>query len=109
MPTEPTTRGPHERLQIEQDPAGTVVVSGEIDPSNAERLRRSLAELRGEGPLVVDLQNVTYLDSAGVSALFDAAHADLHLLVRADTAVATVIRICALPLVAHVEYVPAPA
>jgi anti-anti-sigma factor len=98
-----------DRLQIERDQAGTVQLIGEIDPANAERLRKALAELRGAGPLVVDLQQVTYLDSAGVSALFDAAHADLHLLVRADSAVATVIRICALPLVAHVEYVPAPA
>jgi len=98
-----------DRLQIERDESGTVQLIGEIDPANAERLRKALAELRGSGPLVVDLQQVTYLDSAGVSALFDAAHSDLHLLVRADSAVATVIRICALPLVAHVEYVAAPA
>jgi anti-anti-sigma factor len=103
MPTEPD-----DRLRIERDPTGTVRLIGEIDLANAERLRKALAELRGAGPLVVDLQEVTYLDSAGVSAFFDSAYADLHLLVRADSAVATVIRICALPLVAHVEYVPAP-
>ncbi|HEX3612493.1 MAG TPA: STAS domain-containing protein [Sporichthyaceae bacterium] len=96
-----------DRLSIEQAADGTVVLSGEIDPSNVDRLRASLTKLRGAGQLVVDLQRVSYLDSAGVSALFDAAHADLRLLVRADTAVATVIKICALPLVAQVEYVPA--
>lgn len=98
-----------DRLSIDQAPDGTVFLTGEIDPSSAGRLRESLSKLRREGTLVVDLQGVSYLDSAGVSALFDAAHADLRLRVRADTAVATVIKICALPLVAQVEYVAADA
>src|ERR1700742_123933 len=100
---------PDDRLRIEHDSAGTVLLTGEIDPANAEQLRTALVDARRAGPLVVDMQNVTYLDSAGVSALFDAASGNLHLLVRADSAVATVVRICALPLIAHAESAPAPA
>jgi anti-anti-sigma factor len=55
-------------------PDGTarLVVSGEIDMSNAGSLAEALDG--GSGPLVVDLTEVEYLDSAGLSVLF--AHAD---------------------------------
>ncbi|WP_181796730.1 STAS domain-containing protein [Streptomyces sp. WELS2] len=61
-------------LTTGRSPDGTarLAVSGEIDMSNAA----SLAEaLQGDsGPLVLDLTEVEYLDSAGLSVLF--AHAD---------------------------------
>ncbi|MFI0502421.1 STAS domain-containing protein [Streptomyces albogriseolus] len=55
-------------------PDGTarLAVGGEIDMSNAGRLAEALDSC--PGPLVVDLTEVEYLDSAGLSVLF--AHAD---------------------------------
>ena len=53
-----------------------VTVAGEIDMSNADRLRDALglaAATADGGSFVVDLTGVEYLDSAGVHALF--AHA----------------------------------
>lgn len=48
-----------------------VTVSGEVDLSNVERFR---AALDRPGPsLVVDLAGVTYIDSAGMAALFERA------------------------------------
>jgi anti-sigma B factor antagonist len=48
-------------------------VTGPLDVSNAEDLRRTIAaQLDGSAPgLVVDLSEVTYLDSSGIELLFD--------------------------------------
>ncbi|GAA3117989.1 STAS domain-containing protein [Streptomyces rameus] len=55
-------------------PDGTphLAVRGEIDMSNAGSLADALDA--GSGPLVLDLTEVEYLDSAGLSVLF--THAD---------------------------------
>ncbi|WP_329445173.1 STAS domain-containing protein [Streptomyces sp. NBC_01426] len=55
-------------------PDGTALLTavGEIDMSNTEALAAALAGT--DGPLVLDLTGVEYLDSAGLSALFP--HAD---------------------------------
>jgi anti-anti-sigma factor len=53
-----------------------VTVAGEIDMSNADRLRDALglaAATADGGSFVVDLTGVEYLDSAGVHALFEHA------------------------------------
>jgi anti-sigma B factor antagonist len=57
------------------DGSWIVTVAGEIDMSNAGAFQESLAQARakaeeGEGWLVVDLQEVEYLDSAGLTTLF---------------------------------------
>jgi anti-anti-sigma factor len=64
--------------RISHDSAGDVElarVDGEIDASNAEELSKSLL---GSIPnsaraLVLDLSNTTYIDSSGVSLIFDVA------------------------------------
>jgi anti-anti-sigma factor len=95
------------RLRHDDPRPGTVVVAGEIDMANADELRRALEETVGAASsLIIDLCEVTYLDSAGVSVLFDQAHKDLRIRVAADSAVATVIRICGLTHVADVQFVP---
>jgi anti-sigma B factor antagonist len=59
--------------------AGTTVhVSGEVDSTTAPGLRTCLLEVLqrpGAGPLEVDLREVTFLDSAGLSALATAHRA----------------------------------
>lgn len=53
-----------------------VTVAGEIDMSNADRLRDALglaAATADGGSFVVDLTGVEYLDSAGVHGLFEHA------------------------------------
>ena len=56
-------------------PDGAVVVAatGEIDMSNAATFAAALTDARqgtADGPLVVDLTRVEYIDSAGLAALF---------------------------------------
>ena len=59
--------------------SGTVVcVSGEVDSTTAPGLRNCLLEVvarPGSAPIEVDLQGVTFLDSAGLSALATAHRA----------------------------------
>jgi anti-sigma B factor antagonist len=51
-----------------------VAVTGEIDISTVTRLRECLLELAGSGgTLIVDLNRVTFIDSAGLGALVGAA------------------------------------
>ena len=57
-----------------------VTVAGEIDITTVARLQERLFELAASGrPLVADLDQVTFIDSAGLSALIGAANrADAH-------------------------------
>lgn len=50
-------------------------INGDVDVANAQELRKSLLEEVGDDApgLVVDLSSTTYLDSAGVHAMFDLA------------------------------------
>jgi anti-anti-sigma factor len=58
------------------DGAPVLTAAGEIDMSNADTFATALndaATRAGDGPLVVDLTAVHYLDSAGLAALFERA------------------------------------
>jgi anti-anti-sigma factor len=64
-------------LSTRRGPDGTpvVIAVGEIDLSNADSFRDALGQAAseaaaGSGRLVVDLTRVSYLDSAGLHALF---------------------------------------
>ncbi|MDT7733916.1 MAG: anti-sigma factor antagonist, partial [Mycobacterium sp.] len=46
-----------------------VVVTGEVDASNVVEFTRSVRELPGARPVILQLSRVRYLDSAGFSAL----------------------------------------
>ena len=46
-----------------------VTVTGEVDASNVRAFARSVEELPGARPVILQLSNIRYLDSAGFSAL----------------------------------------
>lgn len=66
-----------ERLLRTEDRDGVVVahVTGEVDLANAARLGRALASAIPNDAVgvVIDLSSTTYLDSSGVSLVFDLA------------------------------------
>lgn len=77
----------------------TVIVTGEIDKSNAERFRRELDTLAGEDSITIDLTEVTYLDSSGVAVLFDrVSRGATHLVAGSRCLVRSVMEITGLPL-----------
>ena len=61
------------RVQLttsELDGVTVVQVEGELDKVGIDQARSSLDRLVGPGKLVVDLDRVTFIDSAGLHALF---------------------------------------
>ena len=56
--------------------SSTVAVSGEVDVSNASRLREAVDERLADhvAELVVDLSEVSYIDSTGIGVLVGTAH-----------------------------------
>jgi anti-anti-sigma factor len=53
---------------------GVLSVSGEIDASNSEVLLDRICQESRNGPFVLDLLDVGFMDSAGIQALLMAAH-----------------------------------
>lgn len=52
--------------------AGVLVVSGELDVSNIDALRAAIAQLPGlSGGMAIDLAALQYIDSTGISLLYD--------------------------------------
>jgi anti-sigma B factor antagonist len=75
--TSPASREGGEALRITTERAGGAHVlrlRGELDLRTVPKLRMRLAEAlqRGSGPVVVDLTEVTFIDSTGLSALLNA-------------------------------------
>jgi anti-sigma B factor antagonist len=80
------------------DHGPVVVVAGDIDLSVVAELRLSIGEAmaRGADPLVLDLGEVTFLDSSGLSVLLAASqHTDVVLRSTPD-AVRTLLEVCAM-------------
>jgi anti-anti-sigma factor len=65
------------RIDTGTDDSGAplVVVSGELDMSNADSLQRAVAAITADRPqrLVFDLSGVRFMDSAGIAVLVAAA------------------------------------
>ena len=62
-------------IQVRREQGYAIVaVAGEVDIASVTRLRERLFELAASGrPLVVDLDQVRFIDSAGLAALVGAA------------------------------------
>jgi len=61
------------QLQVAENGNGStpveVTVTGEVDASNVRAFAQSVEELPGARPVILQLSNIRYLDSAGFSAL----------------------------------------
>ena len=66
--------GPMQSTVSQHPHAAVVVLSGELDAHTATQLRALLAEqlLAGPGNLVVDLSELSFIDSAGLATLIAA-------------------------------------
>lgn len=74
-----------------------VQVRGEVDVTNAARLRQSLADL-ARGSLIVDLSHVGYFDSAGFAALDQLlGHATLAVVAAPGSVVAAAMTLLHIP------------
>ncbi len=73
-----------------RDGVAIVRVRGEVDMSSAGDLAASIATASAEGPLVIDLREVSFMDSSGLRELLlvaDGRGERLAVVVAADSAV----------------------
>ena len=66
-----------DRLKVRTEEVGGVPVArldGQVDKLGVEQARTQLDPLAASGKLVVALDNVTFIDSAGLHALFGLGH-----------------------------------
>jgi|SRR5581483_2240057 len=101
------THAAPQRLELSHASDGTIVLRGEVDVTTAPALRAVLVggPDAAPGSVRIDLREVTYLDSAGLSLLYDHARG-LHLIAAPNTAVATVLEIGGLVAASTVELLP---
>jgi anti-anti-sigma factor len=96
---------------FERDGVMVAAVEGEIDSSNAAELRLALSERlpSSSGALVLDLSQVTYLDSSGIHLLFDlgrrlaARRQSIRLVVPPAAPMRRVLELCAVESVAPMD------
>ncbi len=96
----------------QRDSVLIAAVEGEIDSSNAAELRLALSERlpSAASALVLDLSDVTYVDSSGIHLLFDlgrrlaARRQALRLVVPAAAPMRRVLELCAVDGVAPMDF-----
>jgi anti-sigma B factor antagonist len=73
----PTPEPPTVQIEMRLDPTGArvVVLSGELDSSNAATLQERVASIPPQpaAPLIFDLTDLRFIDSAGIAVLIGAA------------------------------------
>ncbi len=79
-----TEMGNHDSLTVDSDPAGVIVVHGDIDVAGRPILEAALLEREGDGAVIIDLGDVYFIDSSGLRSLLGASR-------RAKTRDATVV------------------
>jgi anti-anti-sigma factor len=62
-----------QRFEVRTGENGELALSGELDVAAAERFTRAVAEAHGAGGLILDLSEVTFIDSTGLRSLLAAA------------------------------------
>lgn len=65
-------------MQYSEENNGDVVIAtiaGEVDLQTSSTLRKELMNQAGKSPLVIDLCQVSYMDSSGVASLVEALQA----------------------------------
>jgi anti-sigma B factor antagonist len=64
--------GPGFNVDVRRDGTRTVVTpSGEVDLGSAGQLRSALQRSREAGPVVLDLRDVTFMDSVGLGLVIE--------------------------------------
>jgi anti-anti-sigma factor len=62
-----------EALRIRIGDDRSITVAGEIDMAGGPLLDDAIAECEGDGPLVIDVAEVSFIDSSGLRSLLEAA------------------------------------
>lgn len=60
-------------LYIRHGDDGVITVTGEIDMAGGPILEAAILQTEGEGPLVIDVRGVSFIDSSGLRSLLEAS------------------------------------
>jgi anti-sigma B factor antagonist len=76
--------GNQNSLTVDNGPDGVIVVHGDIDVAGGPILEAAILDREGDGPVLIDLGDVFFIDSSGLRSLLGASR-------RARTRGATVV------------------
>jgi anti-sigma B factor antagonist len=65
--------GNQDSLTVATDPDGVIVVHGDIDVAGGPILEAALVDRENDGPIVIDLGDVFFIDSSGLRSLLGAS------------------------------------
>ena len=68
-----TEMGNQDSLSVETDASGVIIVHGDIDVAGGPILDAAIRERDGDGPVVIDLDDVFFIDSSGLRCLLGAS------------------------------------
>lgn len=68
-----TEMGNNDSLTVDNGQGGAIVVHGDIDVAGGPILEAAILERENEGPVVIDLGDVFFIDSSGLRSLLDAS------------------------------------
>jgi anti-anti-sigma factor len=68
-----TEMGKQDSLTVESDAAGVVIVHGDIDVAGGPILEAAILRREIDGPVIIDLGDVYFIDSSGLRSLLGAS------------------------------------
>jgi len=68
-----TELGNHDSLTVEHGAEGVIVVHGDIDVAGGPILEAAILDRESAGPIVLDLDDVVFIDSSGLRSLLGAS------------------------------------
>lgn len=68
-----TEMGNQDSLTVHSDASGVIVVHGDIDVAGGPILEAAIRERENDGPVVIDLGGVFFIDSSGLRSLLGAS------------------------------------
>ena len=68
-----TEMGNQDSLTVDNDAGGVIVVHGDIDVAGGPILEAAIRSRESQGPVVIDLGDVYFIDSSGLRSLLGAS------------------------------------
>ena len=68
-----TEMGNQDSLTVDNEPGGVIVVHGDIDVAGGPILEAAIRSREIHGPVVIDLDDVYFIDSSGLRSLLGAS------------------------------------
>ncbi|MEO7369707.1 MAG: STAS domain-containing protein [Ilumatobacteraceae bacterium] len=65
--------GSNNSLTVDHDSEGSIIVHGDIDVAGGPILEAAILRREGDGPIVIDLEDVFFIDSSGLRSLLGAS------------------------------------